>query len=913
MQLKKYIFFITFILIALFLSCEDKEWINPFDTNSDPKSWAPENLQIEQLSVTIVKLTWEQEEDNISGFKIDRKKGEESWQIEYAILDTNLTEWIDSSAVPDSMNYYRIYAFAKNNKSSIVENSICPEFPSPTDLQIQQLSVTELKLAWQDNSNGEDGFKVDKKVGNGAWQICYGIIKSNNTSWTDANAVSDQLNYYRLYAYVGDSKSSSVENSINPSFPAPSNLQINQLSDLEVKLIWQDNSAGEDGFKIDKKVGSGGWILGFGLVGSNIEEWIDTESVLNEINYYRVYGYSEESKSSGIEGNIIPSFPAPTNLFTNPVNDCKIEIQWEDNCYFEEGYRIARSENDNIFSNIAELESNTICYLDTGLVYGINYIYRVQAFTDNNSSAYTASDTSTTYFPAPTNLVVNPVNDSEIDLSWKDNCTFEKGYKIERSENSEDFINVDEVIHDVTVYTDTGLTYGSNYIYRVKAFTDNNFSDYAISETKTTYFPAPTSFNIESISDSEVELRWTEHPFNNVTGYKVERKINNDDFQEIHSGSNLNYNDIDIVKEKTYTYRIRAHTKNNVSDPSDSKIINWKNHFSHLWSGEHLNEIWSVDFSSDNSKVVSGGDIRIWNSENGDLTNRFWHTCLSVEFSPDNSKIVSGSGTRDNVMLWNAETGGLIWEGEHENNVNSVKFSQDNSKVVSGSSDYTIKLWDANNGDLLWTGMHSHLVLSLDFSSDNTMIVSGSADDTVRVWDVENGNILWTGNHTNFIRSADFSPDNTKVVSGSADHTFKVWNAETGELIWTGSNSGDVKSVKFSPDGLKVVSGGSDFKVKMWDAESGNLLWTGDHTDHVLSVNFSPDNSKVISGSFNSVKIWDAQKGNKIWSHSVGQVPCAIFSPDNKKIAFGKSSTLAEEYEIHVWIDDSYWQVSDGE
>lgn len=196
MQSKKYIFFIPFILIALFLSCENKEWKNPFDANSDPKSWAPGNLQIEQLAVTIVKLTWEQEEDNISGFKIDRKIGKESWQIEYAILDTNLTEWIDSSAVPVSINYYRIYSFANENKSSVIEKSI------------------------------------------------------------------------------------------NPSFPTPTDLQINQLSDLEVKLIWKDNSTGEDGFKIDKKVGSGSWILGLGIVGSNIEEWIDTEPVLNEINYW---------------------------------------------------------------------------------------------------------------------------------------------------------------------------------------------------------------------------------------------------------------------------------------------------------------------------------------------------------------------------------------------------------------------------------------------------------------------------------------------------------------------------------------------------------------------------------------------------------------------------------------------------
>ncbi len=54
MKSKNYFIFITFILIALFISCEDKEWKNPFDANNDPKSWAPKNLKIEKMSLTII-------------------------------------------------------------------------------------------------------------------------------------------------------------------------------------------------------------------------------------------------------------------------------------------------------------------------------------------------------------------------------------------------------------------------------------------------------------------------------------------------------------------------------------------------------------------------------------------------------------------------------------------------------------------------------------------------------------------------------------------------------------------------------------------------------------------------------------------------------------------------------------------
>jgi WD40 repeat protein len=69
----------------------------------------------------------------------------------------------------------------------------------------------------------------------------------------------------------------------------------------------------------------------------------------------------------------------------------------------------------------------------------------------------------------------------------------------------------------------------------------------------------------------------------------------------------------------------------------------------------------------------------------------------SVAFSPDSQRIVSGSA--DHTMrLWDAMTGklmGTLMEG-HEKAVLSVAFSPDGQRIVSGSEDRTVRVWEGD-------------------------------------------------------------------------------------------------------------------------------------------------------------------------------------------------------------------------
>jgi len=216
------IFFLFFSVIILCSCISKPEWKNPFDPKADisPGEWAPSNLEITQITVCSAKLSWNQSENRIVGFRIERKIDNGPWSI-IAIIGKSEREWIDYNVIPDSTktHYYRIYAYAGDNVSDYIEGSIRPSFPEPSNLVITQVSVDTLRLDWKDNSIGEDGFIIDKRIEDGNWIENYGIVGENITAFIDTNIISNKTSYYRVCAYKGMYLSKFAEGSFTPSLP----------------------------------------------------------------------------------------------------------------------------------------------------------------------------------------------------------------------------------------------------------------------------------------------------------------------------------------------------------------------------------------------------------------------------------------------------------------------------------------------------------------------------------------------------------------------------------------------------------------------------------------------------------------------------------------------------------------------
>src|SRR2546426_1264640 len=207
--------------------------------------------------------------------------------------------------------------------------------------------------------------------------------------------------------------------------------------------------------------------------------------------------------------NTAPERPplTPSNLTATATagSATQIDLTWQDNATNEDGFRVERAPGGTTsFAEIATVGSNATSYQSTGLTPGTSYSYRVRAYNAVGASAYSNTVTTTTLSApaAPSNLTATPTAGSgtQIDLAWHDNATNEDGFRIERCNGAGciAFTEIATLGPNVTSYPSPGLTPGTSYSYRVRAYNAVGPSDYSNTATATTLsVPTKLGFTVQ--------------------------------------------------------------------------------------------------------------------------------------------------------------------------------------------------------------------------------------------------------------------------------------------------------------------------------------------------------------------------------------------------------------------------------
>lgn len=292
----------------------------------------------------------------------------------------------------------------------------------------------------------------------------------------------------------------------------------------------------------------------------------------------------------------------------------------------------------------------------------------------------------------------------------------------------------------------------------------------------------------------------------------------------------------------------------------------------------------TLDLDADDRVAIGSddGSISLWDGASGDLL-KAWDGheggVWSVRFSPDGSKLVSG-GADAEIRLWNVATGDLIAAfADHEGSVTTVDISPDGNRIVSGSWDTTLRLWDMASGEaILAINAHEDPIRSVDFSPDGDRILSASDDNTVRIWDAASGDqILAFKEHDNDVHAAVFSPDGSMVLSADADGLIHLWNVQSGESVTVLKGHLDhVWSAAFSLDGSRILSGGADGMVRLWDAVSGEpLAILKGNQAAVAAVKFTTDSQRILIGSADKTArlLWIGHHLDELIAKAPGRLP----------------------------------------
>jgi hypothetical protein len=268
-----------------------------------------------------------------------------------------------------------------------------------------------------------------------------------------------------------------------PSPPAaPSNLAATPAGTSSISLTWADNSTNETSFVLMQSSSSGGIFNKLITLPANSTSYTDVGLGSSATYYYKIQatnagGNSTWSNEASAKTDTPPATipAAPSNLITTATGTSVINLTWTDNATNETSYVLQRSlSSGSGFVTIATLTANTTSYSNTGLNSSTTYYFKVQAVNSAGSSAWSnvSSATTTTSGPpaAPSSLTAKAAGCNSIVLTWVDNSGNETSFNLSRSTTqSGTYSTIATLPANTTTYTNTGLTKGKKYYYKVRA------------------------------------------------------------------------------------------------------------------------------------------------------------------------------------------------------------------------------------------------------------------------------------------------------------------------------------------------------------------------------------------------------------------------------------------------------------
>ena len=443
---------------------------------------APTTLTATAASTSQVNLAWTDNAINETGYVIQRKTGPAGTWTQVATVGANVTSYASTGLSAATQYFFRVRAVnADGNSSNSAEVGVTTlaDVPAaPSALVATAISPEQINLVWVDNASNETAFAIERKVGPaGTWSLI-ATVGANVTSYQHTGLSASTQYFYRVRAAnaAGNSAYTADASATTPaSLPAaPDGLTALAAGVNGVQIQWNDRSANEDGFVLERRVDAGEW-LALVTLPANATSYLNS-NLTDALTYsYRVAASNSEGLSAVTSAaSVALPLAAPTHLVAEAASSSQVNLSWTDHSASESGYAIERKTGEaGEWTPVATVGVNVTSYQNASLSASTQYAYRVRAASPAGSSGYSAEAGVTTFAAdsptAPAALSASPFSAARIDLNWTDSSDNEDGYIIEQSADGASFAPVATLPADTTSYSVTSLQPDTEYFYRVRA------------------------------------------------------------------------------------------------------------------------------------------------------------------------------------------------------------------------------------------------------------------------------------------------------------------------------------------------------------------------------------------------------------------------------------------------------------
>jgi CUB domain len=302
--------------------------------------------------------------------------------------------------------------------------------------------------------------------------------------------------------------------------------------------------------------------------------------------------FNSNASASGWHADVSSenAIPIPTQLVATPVSETQANLTWQDNALDETEYVLERRVFPSpAFQEVVRLPAGTTNYLNTGLINNSVYTYRVRALRGSTNSAY-SNEATATLGKAPVlltdgsySICDSPLTSPDLRNSVDDNgleimttlLPDEPGKKVSINfselnlDIDNDYLEVydgsfngSSIVYSYNGNQLPGIITASNpegkLIILFGSFYTTTGTGWKANVSCITPPAMPTDLLAEIIDADKIRLTWQDQA-DDETGYVIERAMGN----QYNTVATLpadvqTYDDINLVTDRMYSYRIRA-------------------------------------------------------------------------------------------------------------------------------------------------------------------------------------------------------------------------------------------------------------------------------------------------------------------------------------------------------------------